>query len=133
MRSRFPLALAAVLLVFGLAHHVEAQAAGQTTPPQIDPLRFAAEIEAFEATDKLSPPPKGAIVLTGSSTVRRWHPTLEKDLAPLTVIPRGFGGSVMTDIFVEDDLHLNPKGYEIWSAAVRQVLLPAERKHEGKD
>ena len=42
-------------------------------------------------------------------------------------------GTVMTDIFVEDDLHLNPKGYEIWSAAVRAVLVPAEVEHEGTE
>jgi lysophospholipase L1-like esterase len=42
-------------------------------------------------------------------------------------------GKVMTDIFVEDDLHLNPKGYEIWAAAVRAVLVPAEGKHETTD
>ena len=41
-------------------------------------------------------------------------------------------GRVMTDIFVEDNLHLNPKGYEIWSAAVRAVLVPAEQKHEAR-
>lgn len=240
MRSRFPLAIAAALLVSGFAHTSAAQAARPDAPPQIDPLRFAGEIEAFEAADKQSPPPAGAIVITGSSSVRRWHPTIEKDLEGLTIIPRGFGGStmedalywidrvalvykpravvvyegdndtgryevppakiaeqftaivnkthaalpearvyviavkpsvsrlatwpaavetnkllaaiaakndlvtyidmatpmllpdgsVMTDIFVEDDLHLNPKGYEIWSAAVRKVLVPAEQKYE---
>lgn len=200
-------------------------------------------MEAFQAQDRISPPPAGAVVVTGSSSVRRWHPTIERDLSPLTVIPRGFGGStmedalywidrvaiaykpraiviyegdndtgryevppttiaeqfetlvkeihaalpetrvyvvsvkpsvsrwstwpeavatnellrgiaasndlvtyidvatpmlrpdetVMTDIFVEDDLHLNPKGYEIWTAAVRAVLVPAEAKHEGTE
>jgi len=40
---------------------------------------------------------------------------------------------VMTDIFVEDDLHLNPKGYEIWTAAVRLVLVQSEGKYEGTD
>jgi len=242
MRSRFPTTLAALLLVGGFAAHAAAQAAAPRTPPKVDPLKFTAEIEAFEAADKTSPPPEGAIVITGSSSVRRWHPTIEKDLAPLTIIPRGFGGSimedalywidrlaivykpraivvyegdndtgsygvppqkiadqfgeivkkihaalpqtriyvisvkpsvsrektwpaavetnkllqamaekdalvtyidmatpmlkpdgkVMTDIFVEDNLHLNPKGYEIWSAAVRKVLIPAEQKYEKK-
>jgi lysophospholipase L1-like esterase len=41
-------------------------------------------------------------------------------------------GHVMTDIFVEDNLHLNPKGYKIWTAAVRAVLIPGEQKHEKK-
>jgi lysophospholipase L1-like esterase len=42
-------------------------------------------------------------------------------------------GTVMTDIFVEDDLHLNEKGYAIWAAAVRAVLVPAEAGHEPTD
>ena len=42
-------------------------------------------------------------------------------------------GDVMTDIFVEDNLHLNAKGYEIWTAAVRSVLVESEAKYEGTD
>ena len=39
-------------------------------------------------------------------------------------------GTVMTDIFVEDNLHLNEKGYDIWAAAVREVLIRYERAFE---
>lgn len=63
-----------------------------------DPTRFEAEIQKFETQDKQSPPPRGAIVLTGSSSITRWNDRSIKDLAPLTVIPRGFGGSVMNDV-----------------------------------
>ncbi|MBX7183923.1 MAG: hypothetical protein K1Y01_02160 [Vicinamibacteria bacterium] len=239
MKVRFPSAALAVLFLGSLAGISGAQPAA---PPKIDPLRFTAEIEAFEKEDKTTPPPKDAIVVTGASSIRRWHPTIKEDLAPLTIIPRGFGGStmedalhwldrvalvykpraivvyegdndtgryqvpptkiaeqfegivkkihaalpktriyvigikpsvsrwevwpvsvkanellkaiaakddlvdyidvaaamlrpdghVMTDIFVEDNLHLNPKGYRIWTAAVRAVLIPAEQKHERK-
>ncbi len=62
-----------------------------------DPTRFEESILRFEATDSEQPPPKDAIVCIGSSSIRGWHPTIEKDLAPLTVIPRGFGGSNMND------------------------------------
>ena len=31
-------------------------------------------------------------------------------------------GELMTDIFLEDKLHLNKKGYEIWTKALRKVL-----------
>ena len=31
-------------------------------------------------------------------------------------------GEMMTDIFVADKLHLNPKGYEIWANATRKFL-----------
>lgn len=239
MKARFPSAVLAVVFLGGLSRLAAAQPAA---PPKIDPLRFTAEIEAFEKEDKTTPPPKDAIVVTGASSIRRWHPTIKEDLAPLTIIPRGFGGStmedalywldrvalvykpraivvyegdndtgryqvppakiaeqfeaivkkihaalpktrvyvigikpsvsrwevwpvsvkandllkaiaakddlvdyidvattmlqpdghVMTDIFVEDNLHLNPKGYRIWTAAVRAVLIPAEQKHEKK-
>ena len=214
-----------------------------TAPPKIEPGRFADDMAAFDAEDQTSPPPEGAIAITGSSSIRRWHPTIVEDLAPLTVIPRGFGGStmedalywidrvairykpravvvyegdndtgryevppatiarqfeeivtkvhsalpaariyvvsvkpgvrrwsnwpeavatnellaaladndqlvtyidvatpmlkengeVMDDIFVEDDLHLNPKGYEIWTSAIRSVLVAAEGLLETSD
>jgi lysophospholipase L1-like esterase len=63
-----------------------------------DPKRFESEIAAFEQQDKLAPPPQGAIVLTGSSSIARWNSQAKAALAPLTVIPRGFGGSVMHDV-----------------------------------
>lgn len=63
-----------------------------------DPARFEDTIRQFEAQDEISPPPRGAIVLTGSSSITRWNERSVADLAPLTVIPRGFGGSVMNDV-----------------------------------
>ena len=62
-----------------------------------DPERFEEAIQSFEAADREEPPPHGAIVCIGSSTMRRWHKTIHDDLAPLTVVPRGFGGSNMND------------------------------------
>lgn len=205
-----------------------------------DPTRFEESILRFEEADRANPPPEGAIVLTGSSSIMFWNNDAPADLAPLTVIPRGFGGSVMhdllhyldrvvltykpravliyegdndtgrnnipndlimqhvreginrihaefpeariylltvkpsvarvaswqvaselnqryralaasdprihlidvatpfldadgkvlTDIFVEDNLHLNEKGYDIWAAAVREVLMAHEAQYE---
>ncbi len=63
-----------------------------------DPERFEAAISRFEAQDRINPPPEGAIILTGSSSIARWNNQAEAALAPLTVIPRGFGGSVMHDV-----------------------------------
>ncbi len=37
-------------------------------------------------------------MLTGSSSIARWNDQAAEALAPLTVIPRGFGGSVMNDV-----------------------------------
>jgi lysophospholipase L1-like esterase len=61
------------------------------------PTRFEKAICDFEAADRETPPPSGAIVCIGSSSMRGWHSAIQKDLAPLTVIPRGFGGSNMND------------------------------------
>ena len=63
-----------------------------------DPERFEEAIHRFEQQDRVSPPPEGAIVLTGSSSIARWNNQAKAALAPLTVIPRGFGGSVMHDV-----------------------------------
>ena len=63
-----------------------------------DPKRFASAIAAFEDADRREAPPEGAVVVTGSSSIRRWHDAMADDLAPLTVVRRGFGGSTMRDL-----------------------------------
>ena len=68
----------------------------QTFEP--DPARFASAIAGFQAADAANPPPKGAIVCTGSSSMRMWHPRIKEDLPGLTLLPRGFGGSHYTDL-----------------------------------
>ena len=240
MRAAVAFALGVALLTGSLSIVLAGQAAQQEAPPKIEPERFAEAFEAFAAEDEASPPPEGAIVITGSSSIRRWHPTIKEDLAPLTVIPRGFGGStmedalywidrvaiqykpravvvyegdndtgrykvppakiaeqfeaitakihaalpetrvyvvcvkpsvsrwavwseaakanellqafaakndlvtyidvatpmlqpngdVMTDIFVDDNLHLNPKGYGIWAPAIKEPLMKGEAQYE---
>jgi lysophospholipase L1-like esterase len=68
---------------------------GQIQP---DPIRYEASIESFENADLLSPQPNNAILLVGSSSIGFWNNDAPADLAPLNVIPRGFGGSVMNDV-----------------------------------
>jgi lysophospholipase L1-like esterase len=58
--------------------------------------RFEKEIVAYEAADKATPPPQGAIVFTGASGILRWN-TLTADFPGLTVLNRGFGGSQISD------------------------------------
>lgn len=63
-----------------------------------NPERFREDINKFLEDDRISPAPKGAVLCIGSSSMRMWHGTIEEDLAPLTLIRRGFGGSNMHDV-----------------------------------
>jgi lysophospholipase L1-like esterase len=54
------------------------------------------EIAAFESADKTNPPPAGAILFVGSSSIRMWK-SLAEDFKGFPVINRGFGGSQMVD------------------------------------
>ncbi|GAB3894152.1 GDSL-type esterase/lipase family protein [Spirosoma agri] len=59
--------------------------------------KFESEIQAFEAKDKQSPPPKNPILFTGSSSIRLW-PDLQQYFPGKVVLNRGFGGSVLSDV-----------------------------------
>ena len=54
-------------------------------------------IQAFEAKDAESPPPEGAVLFVGSSSIVFWR-SLAEDFTPLPVINRGFGGSQMNHL-----------------------------------
>ena len=62
-----------------------------------DPLVWESDILEFEKNDKINKPPGGAILFIGSSSINLWQ-SLEKDMAPLPVIKRGFGGAKINDI-----------------------------------
>ncbi len=63
-----------------------------------DPSLWDYTIGGFALEDEIVQFEKGQIVATGSSSLRFWHHRIHKDLAPLTIIPRGFGGSNMNDV-----------------------------------
>lgn len=63
---------------------------------QTGPAQWEQEIQAFEASDRTNPPPKGGILFVGSSSIRLWK-TLARDFAAYPVINRGFGGSEIAD------------------------------------
>lgn len=62
---------------------------------QDEESRWERSISAFEERDKESPPPKGAILFVGSSSIVGWD--VEKHFPDLRVINRGFGGSQIAD------------------------------------
>lgn len=72
---------------------------------------FENEIRAFEKMDITSPPPKNAIVFTGSSSIRLWENV--NDYFPgKPILPRGFGGSQLSDVLYYADRAIvayNPK------------------------
>lgn len=76
------------------------------------PERFVGEVDAFVCEDARSRPAPGGIVGTGSSSMVFWKDRIAADLSPLTVIPRGFGGSTM---------------YDLWSYLDQVVLVHAPR------
>jgi lysophospholipase L1-like esterase len=41
-------------------------------------------------------------------------------------------GPVTEDIFIQDKLHMNDKGYDIWAETIREVLIKNELKYEKK-
>ena len=66
------------------------------------PQRWQKAIHTFETADKANPPPQGAILFIGSSTIVRWK-TLAQDFPESQVINRGFGGSQIADsVFYAD-------------------------------
>jgi lysophospholipase L1-like esterase len=70
-----------------------AQDAGSKAKPAAD--RWEPAMAAFEAADKAAPPPQGAVVFIGSSSIRLWD--LTKSFPEVACVNRGFGGSQMAD------------------------------------
>lgn len=70
---------------------------GAAPDPYRSPLQWEGAITRYETQDAAHPPPRDAILCLGSSSMVGWHDLIAFDLAPLTVIPRGFGGSNTND------------------------------------
>lgn len=65
-------------------------------PEQVSSAGWEQDMQRFAAADTRSPPPKGAVLFLGSSSIRLWD-TLTVDFAGVPVINRGFGGSELRD------------------------------------
>jgi lysophospholipase L1-like esterase len=84
------------LVVSGSGRQAVQDAPERSAAPKHDFTRWEKEIAAYEAADRTEPPPKGAALFTGSSTIRLWK-TLATDFPDHKVINRGFGGSEIVD------------------------------------
>jgi lysophospholipase L1-like esterase len=58
--------------------------------------KWETEIVKFEQSDKQYPPPKGAVIFIGSSSIQMWQ-SLAEDFPGIKVVNRGFGGSELAD------------------------------------
>jgi len=70
-------------------------------PPSVETLPpnapFRDEIVQFAQHDRELPPPACPVLFVGSSSIRLWS-SLAKDMAPLPIINRGFGGSKISEV-----------------------------------
>jgi lysophospholipase L1-like esterase len=71
--------------------------AADIAKPAFSSAKYDKDIAAYESADKATPPPQGALLLSGASTLRLWK-TAARDFAPYPLINRGFGGSKTTEV-----------------------------------
>jgi lysophospholipase L1-like esterase len=95
MRFPQPLLASAAACLFFSALPVAAQQAAPA-PATANHAKWESEIATFERADRENPPPKGAVLFIGSSSIRMWT-TLAQDFPEHAVINRGFGGSEIAD------------------------------------
>lgn len=113
---KYGLRIAAILALSGwLIAGCQSELRNSLATHQSD--RWESDIAAFEAKDRVSPPPKGCIVFVGSSSIRLWK-TLAQDFQDLPVVNRGFGGSQLADAVNFADRIITPY-------APRQVVIYA--------
>lgn len=87
-----------VLLVSAVAcQKPNYQSIGQPWEPDYAVDRHENSIKNFEQKDAQQSPAPGGIVFTGSSSFAMWREA-DKDLAPLPIINRGFGGSTLPEV-----------------------------------
>jgi len=72
--------------------------------------RWDASILELESLDKSQPDPDDAILIIGSSSVRLWQ-SIAADMAPYSVIQRGYGGARYSDLAVFAQRLITPHQY----------------------
>ena len=69
--------------------------------------KFESEIRKFEHIDSITTYDPESILFVGSSSIRRWE-SLTQDMAPMSVINRGFGGSTIPEVIYYADRIILP-------------------------
>jgi lysophospholipase L1-like esterase len=87
------IALWSAMLLAGNGLMVNAQPGGAAANA---PSKWEPDIQAFERMDRTNPPPQGAVLFLGSSSIRMWK-TLAEDMDGIPTVRRGFGGSRIAD------------------------------------
>jgi len=98
MNIRYAIVLGAIALAAGAAHaQAPVPAVVATVASAEAPSPWDASFAAFAAEDRAAPPPGGAVLFVGSSSIRMWS-GLEGDFGGgKVVLKRGFGGSKLSD------------------------------------
>ena len=89
--------LFALILGLSSCHKPNYTALDKPWEPDYKLDRLERVIVEYEKTDAANMPASGGIVLTGSSSFTKWTDAA-KDLAPLPIINRGFGGSTLPEV-----------------------------------
>lgn len=96
MTAPFLRTCALLLLLAAPLAEARAPTAAPRIPEQVSNPAWEGDIARFEALDARQPPPKGAVLFVGSSSIRFWD-SLATDFPGQAVINRGFGGSEVRD------------------------------------
>jgi lysophospholipase L1-like esterase len=96
IRALRPVFLASALLLAACAGSPAIPAGPPRVPEQVSDAAFEQDMQRFAMADAASPPPTGAVLFIGSSSIRLWD-TLATDFPGVAVINRGFGGSELRD------------------------------------
>lgn len=67
---------------------------------------YSNSFKKFDLNDQKDFPQKDSLLSIGSSSMVGWKNTISKDLAPMKVTHRGFGGSTMIDVLEFKDFFL---------------------------
>ncbi|WP_197454156.1 GDSL-type esterase/lipase family protein [Stieleria varia] len=114
---------------------VSAQTSDAVSDPDlVAPYRAAAverwedDIQALEALDAELEPNPDAVLVIGSSSVRRWS-TIQRDLAPYRPIRRGYGGAKFTDMAVFAERLISPHQFRAMLMFVGNGITGADDDH----